>query len=206
MDVIETARATLRAGRAVDALEQLRGAEGAAADWLRAVGAAALGDAVRTAVALRALTRTPNATLPDHPELDVALPLADVALSGADVHAPYVAIASVLAAARGQKPPSDPLVLAWETLIRAADLTPPDSADHCRQVLALGAVGHRLGRPEAGSLLRAAQERALRLRSVELLERTSEALARFHADDPELVHEIGRWTRRQVEALRSSGA
>lgn len=198
MDALEHARALLRASgphAAHTVVSDLPDDPGR--DWVRAVAATWRGDALAASVALRAAERSDS--VPADAARDVALPLADAALSDGPDLAAWVRLAG-RAVAVAAAPPT-PLHLAWDVVIAAADIAEPDSLEHARLVLALGSLGARLQRPEAASLLRAAQEHARRLRAGPLLVDATRALIRFHQDDMDLGRDLLRWAERELRAL-----
>ncbi len=198
MEALEHARARLRASgpnAARDVLADLP--DDPARDWVRAVASTWLGDPLAANVALRAAERAH--AIPADAARDVALPLADAALADAPDLPAWVRLAGRAVAVHAAPP--TPLHLAWDVVIAAADLADPDGLEHARLVLALGSLGDRLQRPEAASLLRAAQEHARRLRSGPLLGDATLALLRVHHDDAALTRDLVRWAERELRAI-----
>lgn len=119
--------------------------------WPRALFAAALGDPVRVAVALRRVDGPPPPAI----TVRAATGLAAAALSASPQLPAWRALGAVLAGG----PADTDAGLAWQVLVPAADLTSPDTPARARAVLLLGALAHHMRRDaEADALLRSAQE------------------------------------------------
>jgi hypothetical protein len=180
------------------ALALLRNTAGPAADWLRAVAAAHLGDPLRAQVALRRVSELPEEAL-----ADVALPFAQAALAEDRSLAAWLPLAAAVHAAVGEAEPVSPAHLAWELLVRATDATEDDTPARAVRVLTLGALARLLHKPaESAQLLRTAQELARRNRQPELFVAATRALQlRAEEDgDAELAAELQAWGARMLRA------
>jgi hypothetical protein len=157
--------------------------------WPRALCAAALGDALRVAIALR------RAETPAPPEvaLRAAVGFASAVLSDS----PHLPAWRPLGAALADGPADTDAGLAWQALVPAADLTPADSPSRARAVLLLGALAHHMGR-DAEPLLRSAQELARRSDTPTVHAAASRLLAERARDagDAELADAILAHARR----------
>jgi hypothetical protein len=117
--------------------------------WPRTLCAAALGDPIRVAIALRRVDGPPPPAI----TLRAATGLAAAALSAS----PQLPAWRALGAALAGGPADTDAGLAWQVLVPATDLTAPDTPARARAVLLLGALAHHMRR-DADVLLRSAQE------------------------------------------------
>ncbi|MCB9681549.1 MAG: hypothetical protein H6733_08780 [Alphaproteobacteria bacterium] len=210
VDALDRARAQLAREAPEDALRTLADAvpddavARAQVAWIRALCSAALGDVVRTQVALRQAVR--DQPLPSTALDDVACAYADAVLTDSATAAAWQAVAAVVHEGLGLPAWGSPAELAWHLVAAAADAVPVDA--RAPFVVRLAALHAVLGHPtEAATLARAAQRTADDSGQHAVFAEASLLLAQLHhAEDAPLAHAILRHAGRRLERVADAEA